>query len=102
MDKEQTRAINKKDTRDLNRIGDRLRWIRTTLKLSQAEVARETGIPASSYSMRENGSRSLNIEEFLIMSRYFNSRWPKVPQYFNGVSVDKITVSFLLFGVFNE
>lgn len=100
MNKEETRKINQRDTKSLNRVGDRLKWIRGITNLKQSDVSKETGIPASSYSARENGSRSINHDEFLVLAKLFNSKWPTTTQFYNGTAVSKITASFIMFGVY--
>ena len=62
-----------KDLRDLNQVGNRIKWCRTQLGLSQAQVSKDTGIPQASYFGRENGVRARFYEEHLVIAVYFNS-----------------------------
>lgn len=102
--KEELRANNSRDTRLLNKIGERLYWIRTTLGISQNEVAKIAGIPLSSYNGRENGVRSINYEEFIVLENYFNDKWQnkfkkEFPEY-SGRRIDRITHSFIIYGYY--
>ena len=103
--KEILRANNARDTRNLNKIGDRLYWIRCNLLLSQNQVAKKCGIPLSSFNGRENGCRSINYEEFIVLEDYFNDLWQikfkgEYPEY-QGRKIKKITHSFIMFGFDN-
>lgn len=92
-----------------NNIGKRLEWIRFHLeKLSQTQVANESGIPCSSYKDLENNLRTTNYEDFLILADYFSQKWldkfvkfQAFPSY-KDVEIRKITPMFLIFGIYHE
>ena len=109
-DKSKTKATTRpgktqdgRDMRDLNKIGDRIRWARNTLGLTQYRVATDTGIPRSSYHGRENGTRAIYPEEYLVIAKYLNGKWEAkfslgvFPEY-GGLKIDEIKVAWLLFG----
>lgn len=92
-----------------NNIGKRLAWIRFHLeKISQTQVASESGIPCSSYKDLENNLRTTNYEDFLILSDYYSQKWLEkfvkfqaFPAY-KEVEIRKITPMFLIFGIYQE
>lgn len=99
------KSENYKDSRLLNQTGSRLRWVRNCLELSQREIADVAGIPLSSYNGREAGVRSVNYDEFVVLSEYLNPKWiskfkDKFPEY-GHLIVDKINPMFLMFGYYD-
>lgn len=107
-DKEQTRLLRlarveeKRAIKDLNQTGRRLEWVRLKLDLSQREVCEATGIPTSSYCGREGNIRAELVEEYLVLSTFFNKLWQSKYRegypFHNGSEVRKISVEWLLFG----
>jgi len=97
------RSITSRDSRDLNRIGDRIYWARKILGLTQQKIVDETGIPLSSYNGREAGVRSIYYEDYLMIARFFDSVWKRkfkrdYPEY-NGNVIRSIKVVWILFGI---
>lgn len=107
-DKQQTqilrevRVAEKRTIKDLNQIGKRLEWVRTKLDLSQRQVCEATNIPPSSYHGRECGVRPELIEEFIVLTAFFNALWKKKfrdgSPMFNGEEIKKISAEWLMFG----
>ena len=98
-EKEIKKKTNNRDSRSLNKSGDRLKWVRLQLNLTQAEVCNNTGIPGASYCGREAGVRTVNSEEWLVLAKYFNKLWKErftkqFPKY-NENEMRRITASFL-------
>ncbi len=98
----QREPIDNSDIRELNRIGDRIKWCRLQLGLSQIDVSRNTGIKPASYNGRELGVRATISEEYDALSSYFNGLWRKkfkdAPPEFNGDKIKRITFSWLVLG----
>lgn len=95
------------DLKNLNPTGKRIKWCREMVGLSQQEVCDRTSIPKSSYSGRENGVRATFSEELLVLSRLFNKEWKEkfkakhYPEY-NGSTIARISLCWLLFGIEEE
>ncbi len=91
------------DLRDLNKVGNRIKWCRVQLGLMQKDVCTATGIPKSTYIGRENGVRSTFPEEFLVLAIFFNDKWQdrfkKGYPEFEGHKIKQIDVVWILFGV---
>lgn len=89
--------------KNLNNPGKRLLWVRTKLNLTQTEIAKETGIPCSSYFDRENGVRTEFFEEYLLLATYLDKRWQakygklRYPEYC-GEMVKHISPMFIIYG----
>lgn len=94
---------NRRAVKEINNPGKRLIWIRVKLNLTQAEIAKETSIPYSSYSDRESGIRSDFYEEQLVIAAYLDRKWQakygklRYPEY-EGQQVKSITPMWLMFG----
>jgi transcriptional regulator with XRE-family HTH domain len=107
-DKAETRALRlarveeKRTTKDLNRVGQRLVWVRERLDLDQADVCEGTGIPPSTYCGREGGIRTDFWEEMLVLAVYFDREWQRkfTDGYpvLNGDEIKRVTVDWLMFG----
>lgn len=107
-DKKQTKILReakyheRKEIKELNRIGKRLEWARTKLELTQLQVCEATGIPPSSYCGREAGIRAVMAEEYLVLSVFFDRLWKSKYRegfpYYQGEEVSTISVQWLLFG----
>ena len=98
------KPIDNSDIRDLNKIGDRIRWVRLHLGLSQVEVSRNTGIKPSSYLGRESGVRATYPEEYAALSSYFDPIWrEKFKGRFpvkSGEEIRRITFQWIVLGVY--
>jgi hypothetical protein len=95
-----------KDIRNLNNIGKRIAWCRDKLGLKITETRKGVKMPRSSYTDRESGARARYIEEYLVLARFFNSKWKEkfnqsFPSY-AGEEITQIKVSWLMFGVMDE
>lgn len=93
----------RRQIKELNRTGDRLIWLRKTLRIKQKEISAATGIPMSSYNERESGVRTDYYEEQLALASFFDSEFQdkyKGKQYpvYEGRVVYKITAMWLMFG----
>lgn len=55
-----------------NTLGDRLRNLRTDSKLTQAQLAKLTGLSVSAIKSYENGWREPNSKAMVALERYFN------------------------------
>lgn len=107
-DKEQTRLLRnqrveeKRQVKELNNPGKRLGWVREKLELSFKEVSLGTGVPISSLHGREVGLRPELIEEFLVLSNFFNKAWKHKYKdsypFYCGSEVKKISTQWLMFG----
>ena len=92
--------------RQLNHIGHRICWCRTQLGLTQAEAARQSGIPASSYHGRERGIRSIYLEEYWNLTDFLNRKWlekywtePRVPcPQYEGTTIMQVKIAWILYG----
>lgn len=97
------RINERRAVKELNNIGKRLCWIRTKLKLLQREISQATDIPTASYNDREAGVRTDYVEEYIVLSEYFDRLWQRkychgsYPSY-EGFEVKKITPMWLQFG----
>jgi len=96
---------NFKESCERNKIGTRLRWVRSHLDISARKTARDNNIVWENYHNRENNGRTRHYEEFFVLSYYFDKRWQEkyrnrgvYPAYCQHI-VDEITVSWLIFGV---
>lgn len=93
----------RRQIKELNRTGDRLIWLRKTLRVKQKEISAATGIPLSSYNEREAGVRTDYYEEQLALSSFFDAEWQdrysgrRYPIY-EGRTVTRITPMWLMFG----
>lgn len=101
-EKEIKRAINRRDLKNLNKFGERIKWVREQLGLMQSTVAKDLGIPTSSFNGRENGVRTINSDEYLSLADYFNDLWKWEDNNwpaFNGTKIKKITPQWLMWGI---
>ncbi|GAK01474.1 MULTISPECIES: helix-turn-helix domain-containing protein [Geomicrobium] len=53
-------------------LSDKLSKLRTELKISQTELSKRLGIPRTTYSGYENGSREPDYETLLKIAKYFD------------------------------
>lgn len=98
--------MQNEELRNLNDVGERLRWVRTNLGLNSYDVATKAGIPVSNYYGREQGVRTYYIEEYLVIAEFFNQHWiekftEKFPEY-NGTPIKKIHVLWVMFGIVGD
>lgn len=98
----QKRILERRAAKELNNIGKRLSWLREKLNLTQVEIAQATDIPKASYNDREAGRRTDYIEEYVVLSAFFDSLWQKKYKsyhpMFDGNEVKKITPMWIQFG----
>lgn len=98
----EARHIERKTIKELNKTGKRLEWVRTKLGLTQLQVCDATGIPTSSYCGREAGIRADMVEEYLVLSVFFDRIWKSKYgegfPFFNNEEVKDISIQWLLFG----
>lgn len=99
-------SSQEKEIKELNKVGNRIRWCREVLELSQAEVARAVGIPGNTYCEREAGMRAVCHEEYLALAQYFNSLWREkfkneTPKY-DGTPIYRVLSIWIMFGIFEE
>ena len=107
-DREQTKMLRearlneRKAIKESNQIGKRLIWVREKLEMGQMQICEATGIPPSSLCGREAGIRAELVEEYLVLSIFFDRLWQsKYTEGFplhQGEEVRKISVQWLLFG----
>ena len=55
--------------KQLNRVGERIRYARQAKRMSQAELARQLGLTGSTISQAENGLISLSLQHIINLSR---------------------------------
>lgn len=85
-------------------IHDRLKWLRTTLRLTRGEVSASIGIPEHCITDRERGIMTLNYNEFGLYGTYYDLKWqekfnpPPFPR-FHGAQVKEVSPEWILFGV---
>lgn len=96
------RFILKKLKCEQNNYGRRLIWIREKLKLTPANITKNTNIPRSTLSDWECGCRTTSYEDMLVLSLFFSSLWEEkfihgFPEW-NGYLVIKPSINFILFG----
>jgi transcriptional regulator with XRE-family HTH domain len=103
-----TRQEETRQIKELNNVGERIRWCREILNLTIREVANASGMPIATYSNRENGLRTDLFEEYQALAQVFNAvfqekyKKKKYPK-FEGREIASITTSFLMFGkVFDD
>lgn len=100
---ETSKADIEKELKELNPVGQRIKWCRETLGLSQRKVADDNGIVRSTYCAREGGMRAISHEEYLTLAMYFDELWKKkfvdFCAYYEGNQVCRIKVSWIMFGI---
>lgn len=100
------RTEEKRHANELNNIGKRLSWVRTSLKLTLYQVSIMTGIPLATYKCHEKNQRTTYYEEYIVLADYFNGLWNtkfnKTAPIYEGTRVTKITPMFLIFGRYED
>lgn len=81
-------------------FGQRLLWVRKTLKLERSFVSKEVGIPRSQIKYRELGKGTFETEQFFKLASFYNGLWQELKSnpLLNGVPVKEISAEWLVTG----
>ena len=89
-------------------MGARLKWIRKKLGMTQIGVSRGAGIPNTNLHDREEGMRTDQYEEILILARFLDRKWQNsfkknrsYPEY-DKKQVTEISAHWLFYGKIDE
>ncbi len=99
--------MSKVSVREINPVGKRIRWCREQVNMLMKDVAPEVGIALPTLSDREGGVRAIEHEEYLALAQFFNEKWKEQglnrnPPIYKGTPIKKVSVLWIMFGIFEE